>query len=290
MTNEIEPTREFDSVRKVFVEDEESWYYVVVDVIEKLTHTQNPSRYWTDIKRRVQRQADRLGREELYDFIVKFPFKQSSNNRTYQFDCANQTGILRIIQDIQSDNEAIERLKLWMAETASRRIDELRRDPIERERERYRRLGRSEEWIHARLASVATRNELTDEWEKRGIQGREYGILTNTVHEGVFEVSVREHKELKGMEKGELRDQMTPRELAFTILGEDMTTTEIRKTDAQSFPKNLEAAVKGGEGAGKLRRQFEEITGESVVSSASFLEGGEHAELEAGAENEDDVP
>ena len=93
MDNEIEPTREFDTVRKVFVEDEESWYYVVVDVIEKRTHTQNSSRYWTDIKRRVQRQADRLGRGELYDFIVKFPFKYSSNNSTYQFDCANQTGI-----------------------------------------------------------------------------------------------------------------------------------------------------------------------------------------------------
>ena len=92
MTNEIESTEEFDTVRKLFVEDEESWYYVVVDVIEKLTQTPNPSRYWTDIKRRVQRQANRLGREELYDFIVKFPFKHPSNNRTYQFDCANQAG------------------------------------------------------------------------------------------------------------------------------------------------------------------------------------------------------
>ncbi len=280
MSNEIEPIREFDTVRKVFVEDEESWYYVVVDVVEKLTHTQNSSRYWTDIKRRVQRQADRLDREELYDFIVKFPFKHPINNRTYQFDCANQTGILRIVQDIQSDNEGIERLKLWMAETASRRIDELRLDPIERERERYRRLGHSEDWIHARLASVATRNQLTDEWRKRGVQGREYGILTNTIHKGTFEVSVREHKDLKGMEKGELRDQMTPRELAFTILGEDMTTTEIRKTDAQNFPENLEAAVKGGEGAGQLRTQFEELTGEPVVSNASFLESEEHVELE----------
>jgi hypothetical protein len=287
MANEIEPTGEFDSVRKVFVEDEASWYYVVVDVVERLTQTPNPSRYWTDIKRRVQRQADRLGREELYDFIVKFPFKHSTNNRTYQFDCANQTGILRIVQDIQSENELVERLKLWMAETASRRIDQLRLSPIERERERYRQLGRSEEWIHDRLASVATRNELTDEWQKRGVQGREYGILTNTVHEGTFELSVRKHKELKSLEKGDLRDQMTPRELAFTILGEDMTTTEIRKTDAQNFPENLEAAVKGGEGAGKLRRQFEEITGESVVSSASFLNDGAHSELAAGDEDED---
>lgn len=94
---------------------------------------------------------------------------------------------------------------------------------------------------------------------------------------------------MKGMEKGELRDQMTPRELAFTILGEDMTPTEIRKTDAHNFPDNLDAAVKGGERAGQLRRHFEEITGESVVSSASFLEGGEHVELEAGMGNEDDA-
>lgn len=280
MTNEIEPTKEFDSVRKLYVEDEAAWYYVVVDVIEKLTQTNNPSRYWTDMKRRVQRQADRLGREELYDFIVKYPFKHPGNNRTYQFECANQTGILRIVQDIQSDNEMIERLKLWMAETASRRIDQLRLDPVERERERYRQMGRSEEWIHARLASVATRNELTDEWKKRGVQGREYGILTNTIHEGTFDLSVRQHKELKGMDKGELRDQMTPRELAFTILGEDITTTEIRKADAQNFSENLEAAVKGGEGAGKLRKQFEELTGESVVSNESFPEDAGRVEIE----------
>jgi hypothetical protein len=89
MMNEIEPTEEFDSVRKLYVEDEEVWYYVIVDVLEKLTQTPNPSRYWTDIKRRVQRQAKKLGREELYDFVVKFPFKHPSNNRTYQSEDFN---------------------------------------------------------------------------------------------------------------------------------------------------------------------------------------------------------
>lgn len=199
--------------------------------------------------------------KNFYDFIVKYPFKHPGNNRTYQFECANQTGILRIVQDIQSDNEMIERLKLWMAETASRRIDQLRLDPVERERERYRQMGRSEEWIHARLASVATRNELTDEWKKRGVQGREYGILTNTIHEGTFDLSVRQHKELKGMDKGELRDQMTPRELAFTILGEDITTTEIRKADAQNFSENLEAAVKGERGLGSFENSSRNLLG-----------------------------
>ena len=118
------------------------------------------------------------------------------------------------------------------------------------------------------------------------MQGQEYGILTNTIHEGTFDVSVGEHKKIKGLKKGELRDQMTPRELAFTILGEDMTTTEIRKTDAQKFDENLDAAVKGGTGAGKLRKQFEEITGEPVVSSTSFLESGRRAELEEGTPDE----
>lgn len=124
----------------------------------------------------MQQQTYRLGREELYDGIVKFPYKHPSNNCAY-LARASQTGILRIVQDSQLDNEAIERLKLWMAETASKRIGELRLDPIERERERYRRLGRSEEWIHARLASVATRNELINEWKKWGVQGCDYGIL-----------------------------------------------------------------------------------------------------------------
>ncbi len=123
-----------------------------------------------------------------------------------------------------------------------------------------------------------TRNVLTDEWKDRGIQGREYGILTNTVHQGTFDVSVGEHKNLKGLEKGDLRDHMTPRELAFTILGEDLTTSEIRKRDAQGFRENLEAAEDGGQGAGKLRRQFEELTGEPVVSGDAFLESGENTE------------
>ena len=172
-----------------------------------------------------------------------------------------------------------------MAETASRRLDEIYQDALERERERYRQLGRSEDWIHTRLAAISTRNILTDEWKDRGIRGREYAILTNTVHQDTFDISVREHKLRKNLEKGDLRDHMTPRELAFTILGEDLTTTELRRQDAQGFSDNLDAAENGGQGAGQLRRQFEELTGEPVVSADNYLDEPDYPELE---ENDED--
>ena len=290
MPSPIDPEEEFATVRRIYVEAAGEWYYVIIDVIEMLTDTSQPSRYWTEIKKRVNQQANRLGRAELFEFIEKFPFKNPSNNRTYQFECAHQAGILRIVQELRSENETVERLKVWMADTASRRLDEIQKDAIELERERYRQMGRSEEWISARLAAVSTRNILTDEWQDRGVQGREYGILTNTVHKGTFDVSVRQHKDKKGLDKGDLRDHMTPRELAFTILGEDMTTTELRKQDAQGFEENLDAARKGGRGAGQLRRQFEELTGEPVVSGESFLEEAHYDELEADIVEDDDIP
>ena len=172
-----------------------------------------------------------------------------------------------------------------MIETASRRLDEIYQDALEQEREQYRRLGRSEDWIQARLAAVSTRNILTDEWREWGIQGREYAVLTYTVHQGTFEISVREHKSRKNLEKGDLRDHVTPRELAFTILGEDLTTTELRRQDAQGFSDNLDAADKGGKGAGQLRRQFEELTCESVISSDNDLNEPDYPERE---DNEDE--
>ncbi len=101
----IDPEDEFATVRSIYVEAAQEWFYVIVDVIEHLTESKQPSRYWTDIKRRVAKQAERLGRGELFDFVEKFPFKNPSNNRTYQFECANQAGILRIVQELRSDNE-----------------------------------------------------------------------------------------------------------------------------------------------------------------------------------------
>lgn len=264
--SEIEPFEPFDSnIRKVWDQETGEWWYAVVDVIEVLTGTDVPSRYWNDLRRRSKAQG-----VELYDFCVKFPMKSRKNNRTYQTDCSNQEGMLRIIQSIPS-NKA-EPIKQWLAQTGSRRLDEIQRDSLEAEREKYRRLGYDEEWINARIGSISVRNELTDEWENRGIEGREYGILTNTIHKGAFDVGTKQHKDLKGVDKGNLRDHMTPTELAISILGEAGTTEIIREENAQGYRENLDAAHRGGQAAGAARKAFEETSGKKVVSNKSYIE------------------
>ena len=213
--------------------------------------------------------------------------KSRKNNRTYQTECANQEGLLRIVQSIPSPKA--EPFKQWLAKTGSRRLDEIQADPLEAEREKYRLLGYNEDWINARIGSITTRNQLTDEWQKRNVQGREYGILTNEIHQGTFDnMSVKAHKELKGIAKGNLRDHMTPLELAFTILGEASTIEEAKAADAQGFEENKKAAQKGGQNAGIARKSFEEASGRPVISNKSYLESRKN--LEAGDNPDDELP
>jgi DNA-damage-inducible protein D len=260
--SDIEVFEPFDeSIRKVWNAATQEWWLAVVDVVQILTESADASAYWRQMKRRDK---------ELVTICHKFPLKSLKNNRTYQTDCANQEGMLRIIQSISSPKA--EPFKQWLAKTGSRRLDEIRNDPIELEREKYRLQGYDEEWINARLSSKAVRNELTDEWNKRQISGRQYGELTNEIHKGTFDgLSVQAHKEHKGVEKGNLRDHMTRIELAFTILGEATTTEIAQKEDAQGYGDNLIAAQKGGNSAGAARRAFEEFRGEKVISDKSYL-------------------
>lgn len=265
MNTKLQPIEEFEGIRKVWDEDTKEYWFAVVDVIELLTESTNPGRYWRDMKYRESEQ-------ELDAICVEFPMRHKKNNRTYQTDCANQEGMLRIIQSIPSPKA--EPFKLWLAKTGSRRLDEIRNDPIELEREKYRLMGYDEQWIAARIGSITTRNELTDKWRKSGVkEGLEYGILTNDIHKGTFEgMSVKEHKDLKGVKKGNLRDHMTPLELAFTILGEASTAENIQKNNAIGFEANRAAARKGGHDAGIARRAFEESSGQKVISDKSYLE------------------
>lgn len=238
MSGELQPLNEYEGLRRIWDESTQRWWFAVVDVVGLLSEATDPSRYWADMKRR-----DKSG--QLLAICEKFPMKSPKNNRTYQTECANQEGILRIVQSIPSPKA--EPFKQWLAKTGSRRLDEIQADPLEAERERYRLLGYDEDWINARIGSIATRNQLTDEWQQRGVQGREYGILTNEIHKGTFDnMSVKAHKEYKGVQKGNLRDHMTPLELAFTILGEASTIEEAKAADAQGFDENKNAAVKGG--------------------------------------------
>ncbi len=280
MTRNLQPLNQYDDIRRVWDEKTNRWWFSVVDIVHVLSEATDPSRYWADMKRR-----DDSG--ELLAVCEKFPMKSRKNNRTYQTECADQTGILRIIQSISSPKA--EPFKQWLAMTGSRRLDEIQADPLEAEREKYRLAGYDEDWINARIGSISTRNQLTDEWQGRGVQGREYGILTNEIHKGTFnDMSVKAHKDLKGVQKGNLRDHMTPLELAFTILGEASTVEEIKDVDAKGFEENKKAAQKGGENAGVARKSFEEASGRPVISDQSYLES--RKKLEAGEEPDDDLP
>ena len=265
MTSDIITFNEYEGIRRVWDEKTDRWWFAVVDVIQALSGATDPSRYWADMKRR-----DESG--QLLAICEKFPMKSPKNNRTYQTECADQRGILRIVQSIPSPKA--EPFKQWLAMTGSRRLDEIQADPLEAEREKYRLAGYDEAWINARIGSITVRNQLTDEWQNRGVQqGQEYGILTNEIHKGAFDnVSIKEHRELKGVKKGNLRDHMTPLELAFTILGEASTIEEVNAADAQGFEENKKAAQKGGQNAGIARRSFEQASGRPVISDQSYLE------------------
>ncbi|MEM8861512.1 MAG: Bro-N domain-containing protein [Chloroflexota bacterium] len=262
--DEIQSFEPFDGqIRKVWDEKDQEWRFAIVDVIELLVETERAAEYWRKMRKRDL--------AEIPPFWWDYKMKHKKNNRTYKTDCANEEGLLRIIQSISSPKA--EPFKLWLAQTGARRLEEIRDNPIELEREKYRLSGYDEDWINSRLNSKAVRNELTDEWKNRQITGRQYGQLTDEIHQGTFDgMNVKRHKEHKGVEKGNLRDHMTPLELAFTILGEATTLEIARNENAQGFGQNLDAAKRGGEGAGSARKLIEESIGKSVISDKSYIE------------------
>jgi len=262
MNNELTPF-ENKEIRKVW--HDEQWYFSVVDIIEVLTNTSNPSRYWQDLKRKSEKTDG-----QLYDFIVKLKFI-APDGKMRPTDCANTEGVFRIIMSVPSPKA--EPLKLWLAEQGKRTIDETENPELgfERLKEIYKAKGRSDEWIKNRLQTITTRKELTDEWKNRGVnEGQEYSILTATIAKGTFGITPSEHAQLKGLEKENLRDHMTPLELIFTALGEEVTRRTAIKENAQGFEENHDAAVKGGYMTGESRKRLEELDGENVVSKENF--------------------
>ena len=226
-------------VRRVWDKETETWFFSVIDVIEVLTDSKDPSDYWTTLKRREN---------QLPTNCRKFKFT-AADGKQRPTDCANTEGIFRIIMSIPS--QKAEPFKLWLAEQGKRTIDETN-DPellTERQRELYKAKGYSDEWIARRIQTIETRKELTDEWQKRGVkEGQEYSILTATVSKGTFGLTPSEHGKLKGIENQNLRDHMTPLELILTALGEEVTKTIVVKDDAHGFEENHDAAIKRGKG------------------------------------------
>ena len=252
-------------VRRVLHNDE--WYFSIVDVMEAVTETASPSRYWNELK------ATLVNEEGFYDLFgniekVKMP---GVDGKLYVTDAANTETMFRIIQSIPS--KKAEPFKRWLAKVGYERILESQNPDIAIKRAilDYKLKGRSEEWIEARISCTLTRQGLTTEWDNRGIEGKEYGVLTNLIHEKTFDISVQQHQDFKELKKHNLRDHMTSTELLFTRLGEASTKDIAVAKDAQGLRQNQDAAEEGGQIAGNARRALERHTGQRVVSPSNHL-------------------
>lgn len=253
-------------IRKTIHKDE--WYFSIIDVIEVLTESSNPRRYWSDLKIKL---TDNEGFNQLYDFIVQLKM-ESSDGKRYLTDTANTETVFRLIQSIPSPKA--EPFKRWLAKVGYERVQEIEDPELATKRTRaiYKTKGYPDSWIEKRMRGIAIREQLTEEWSSRGIkEQKEYAILTAEISEAAFGVKPSEHKKLEKLKRENLRDHMTDLELIFSMLGEASTTEIATERDAQGFDENKQAAKMGGTIAGKARKDLEIKSGKKVVSSSNFL-------------------
>ena len=247
-------------IRKVWHDEE--WHFAVVDVIQVLTDSQNPSVYWSALKKREN---------ESFTFCKRLNLPRP-NGKNYPTDCTNTEGVFRILMSIPSPKA--EPFKLWLAQVGRQTLVETENPEvgIDRLTALYRAKGYNNEWIERRLKSIDVRKELTDEWKQRDVkEGQEFSILTATIAKGTFGLNPSEHSKLKGLEKENLRDHMSELELIFTMLSESATRSIAIRDDAQGFNENLGAAQKAGSATGDARRNFENNAGLKVVTGDNFL-------------------
>lgn len=245
----------------------EEWWFSVVDVIEVLTDSQNPRRYWSDLKIKLKKE----GFVEVYDKIVQLKM-EAPDGKLRETDTANTELMFRIIQSIPSPKA--EPFKQWLAQVGYERVQEIENPELaaQRARQYYKDLGYSDAWIETRLKSVEVREQLTDEWKGRGVkEGMEYAILTAEISKATFGMKPSEYQKFKGLKRENLRDHMTNLELIFTMLGEEQTRQEVVGDDAKGFDENKKAAIKGGSAAGKALNAFEKEAGKKVATPDNFL-------------------
>ena len=253
---------EHKSIRSVWDEEREEWYFSIVDVIEVLVGTDNPRRYWSDLKRKMKSEGS-----QLYEDIVQLKMK-SADGKQYNTDVADTQQLLRLIQSIPSPKA--EPFKLWLAQVGRERIEETI-DPeltIDRALETYLRKGYTREWINQRLQAIQVRKELTDEWQDRGVQkGLEYAILTDEITRAWSGMNTKQYKRLKGLKKENLRDNMTTTEIVLNMLAETATTDISKEAQPTSFSENQDVARRGGSVAGVARQALEQQTGKPAITS-----------------------
>jgi hypothetical protein len=254
-------------VRRCWDDNEEQWYFSIIDIVAVLTASANPRRYWSDLKSKLKQEGS-----EVYDKIVQLKLP-ASDGKKYNTDCFNTEDLLRTIQSIPSPKA--EPFKVWLAKVGYERIEETE-DPelaFDRAMQTYLKKGYSKEWINQRLKSIEVRKELTDEWQERGVEkGLEFAILTNEITEAWANKNVKEYKKFKGLKKQNLRDNMTNLELVLNMLAEASTTEISKKKKPKSFVENKVVAREGGHVAGTARKELESKTGESIVSSDNAVD------------------
>jgi hypothetical protein len=254
-------------VRTVWDEEQEKWFFSVIDVIEILTDTDRPRKYWNDLKTKLKKEGS-----ELSDFIGQLKMR-SSDGKSYKTDVADTEQLFRLIQSISSPKA--EPFKLWLAQIASERLDEMQ-DPeltIDRALEQYLRLGYSESWINQRLKSIEIRKELTDEWKSRGLrEGLQFAVLTDIITKTWAGKTTKEYKTLKGLKKENLRDNMTNTELILNMLAEASTKDISQAVNPDTFEESKKVAFQGGNVAKVALNELEAQTGRKVVTAGNAKE------------------
>lgn len=249
-------------VRTLWDENQGKWFFSVIDVIEILTGTDRPRKYWSDLKSKLKKEGSELSA------VIGQLKMQSADGKFYLTDVADTEQVFRLIQSIPSPK--VEPFKRWLAQVAAERLDEMQ-DPelsIDRALEQYMKLGYSENWINQRLKSIEIRKELTDEWKKRGLkEGVQFATLTDIITKAWSDKTTKEYKILKGLKKENLRDNMTNTELILNMLAEASTKDISAATNPKDFEESKKVANQGGNVAKVARKELEARTGKNVVTS-----------------------
>lgn len=254
-------------IRTVWNEEKEEWYFSIVDVVAVLTEQpdqRSASNYWAKLKQRLKEE----GADQLLTNCQQLKLKSPKDGKRYKTDVATTEQLFRVIQSIPSPKA--EPFKLWLAQVGRERIEETI-DPeltIDRALETYQKKGYSTDWIHQRLLSIRVRNELTAEWQARGVeQGREYAILTDEITKAWSGMTTRQYKNLKGLKKENLRDNMSTTEIILTMLAETSTKDISAAEKPEGFSESVHVAKRGGKVAQVARQALESETGASVITS-----------------------
>ena len=286
MNNEIK-LFEGNQIRSIWDNEQEEWYFSVVDIVGALTDSKNPRDYWYRVKKRMTVEE----RSQLSTICRQLKL-ESSDGKMYNTDVADIQGIFRIIQSVPSPKA--EPFKMWLAEVGKERLDEII-DPeltIDRALETYLRKGYSREWINQRLQAIQVRKELTDAWQDHGIkEGTEYAILTNEISKAWSGMTTREYKDYKGLKKQNLRDNMSTTELILNMLAETATKDIANASNPYGLEENKKVAKRGGNVAKVARDTLEQETGKSIITTKNAIGFGRLInDVAEGLQNQDKSP